>query len=191
MPRNQAVLDFLLNRASVPAKLLTAPVPGRAELAVLLAAATRVPDHGKLEPWRLIVLSGTAPGRIGQAIETAGDRLGMIPEKIAKAAETYRMAGLVVIVVAAPKPSDKVPDSEQLLSAGAVCLSLVNAATAAGWGANWLSGVYMHDRDFVGAHLGLADHETVAGAIHIGTAKGQISDRPRPDLTALTTWVDA
>ncbi len=184
-------LDFLLTRQSVPARLLAAPYPDRGQLAELLTAAARVPDHGKLEPWRFIVVSDMALSGLATAILAAGPRLGMIPEKIAKAADTYQTSGAAVVVVSSPKPSDKVPDIEQIYSAGAVCLSLVNAAQAAGWGANWLSGVYMHDRNFTRDHLGLADHETVAGVIHLGTPKGQVSDRPRPDITALTTWRDA
>ncbi len=181
-------LHFLLTRQSVPARMLGAPYPDRDQLTPLLTAAVRVPDHGKLEPWRFVVLSDAALTKLAMGIETTGPRLGMIPEKTAKAADTYRASGLAVIVVSSPKPSDKVPDIEQIYSAGAVCLSLVNAGQAAGWGANWLSGVYMHDRAFIRDNLGLADHETVAGVIHLGTAKNNVSDRPRPDVAALTTW---
>jgi nitroreductase len=150
-----------------------------------------VPDHGKLEPWRFVVLAGAALTRLARAIEAAGPTLGMPSEKVAKAADTYRAAHLVVLVVSAPKPSDKVPESEQRSSAAAAAYGLVMAATAAGYGANWLTGVYMHDRAFVRDHLGLADTETVTGAIHLGTARATPPDRPRPDLAALTTWVDA
>ena len=183
-------LDFLLTRQSVPARMLGAPYPDRDQITELLTAAARVPDHGKLEPWRFIVLSDVALSALAAAITAAGPRLGMIPEKIAKAADTYHKSGAAVVVVSSPKHSDKVPAIEQVYSAGAVCLSLVNAAQAAGWGANWLSGVYMHDADFSRDNLGLAPHETVAGVIHLGTPKGPVSDRPRPDIAALTTWRD-
>jgi nitroreductase len=98
---------------------------------------------------------------------------------------------LAVAVVYSPKPSDKIPEFEQLLSAGAVCLSLLNATLAAGWGANWLTGWAAHDPEFVATHLGLAPRERVAGLIHIGTETAAPPDRPRPDLDAITTWVDA
>jgi nitroreductase len=100
-------------------------------------------------------------------------------------------AHLAVVVVFSPKPSEKIPEFEQLLSAGAVCLSLLNAALAAGWGGNWLTGWAAHDATFARTQLGLAPHERVAGLIHIGTETAAPPDRPRPDLDAITTWVAA
>lgn len=93
------------------------------------------------------------------------------------------------MVVASPKPSDKVPEIEQTLSAGAVCLQLVNAALAAGWGANWLSGWASHDRDWRERNLGLMPHEWIAGVIHIGTETNPPPERPRPDTDAMTEWL--
>lgn len=187
---NPAALDFLLTRRSRPAKTLTAPVPDRATLETLLTAAARTPDHGKLEPWRFIVLTKPALTRLAAMIPARGAALGTDPEKIAKAQTQYADADLAVAVISTPKPSDKIPQIEQVYSAGAVCLALVNAALAAGWGANWLSGWASHDRDFIRDGLGLADHETVAGLIHIGTETSAPPERPRPDLTTITTWVD-
>ena len=89
------------------------------------------------------------------------------------------------------KDAPKIPPLEQTYSAGAVCLALLNAALAAGWGANWLSGWVSHDRGFMTDALGLADNERVAGFLHIGTETSTPPDRPRPDLDAITTWVDA
>ncbi|WP_296423813.1 nitroreductase [Yoonia sp.] len=188
---NSAALDFLLTRRSRPAKTLTMPVPDRAALQTLLTAAARTPDHGKLEPWRFIVLSKPALARLAAMIPARGAALGIEPDKIAKAAAQFGTADLAVAVISAPKASDNIPQIEQIYSAGAVCLSLVNAALAAGWGANWLSGWASHDRPFVRDGLGLADHETVAGLIHLGTETSTPPDRPRPDLGAITTWVDA
>lgn len=187
---NQAALDFLLTRRSRPAKTLTGPVPDRAALDILLTAAARTPDHGKLEPWRFIVLSGAALARLARLAETRGAVLDIDPDKIAKSVDSFAKADLVVAVIASPKPSDKIPQIEQTYSAGAVCLSLVNACLAAGWGANWLSGWASHDRTFIAQGLALADHETVAGFIHIGTETSIPPDRPRPDLATITTWVD-
>ena len=188
---NRAALDFLLTRRSRPAKMLTAPVPGRAELETLLTAAARTPDHGKLEPWRFVVLTRPALHRLAAAIPETGVRLGQGEEAIAKMTAQFGEAHLAVVVVAAPKASDKIPAIEQTLSAGAVCLALLNAALAAGWGANWLTGWAVHDRHFATNALGLAPDEFVAGVIHIGTSTGVPPDRPRPELARVVTWIEA
>lgn len=190
-PPNPAALDFLMTRRSRPAKTLTTPVPDRTIIATLLTAAARTPDHGKLEPWRFIVLTKPALGRLADMVPARGAALDIDPEKITKAHAQYANADLAIAVICSPKPSDKIPQIEQTYSAGAVCLALVNAGLAAGWGANWLSGWPSHDRDFVRNGLGLADHETVAGLIHLGTETSVPPERPRPDLGAITTWVDA
>lgn len=189
--RNQAALDFLLSRKSYPAKMLTAPYPGREEITEMLTAAARTPDHGKLEPWRFIVLNSAALDRLADAIEKRGPEMGEDPEKVAKSVATYRGAGCAVVVVSSPVALDKIPTSEQIYSAGGACLALVNAATAAGWGASWISGWFSHDRTFIEENLGLERHETVAGIIHLGTMKAEAPDRPRPDLAKKVTWVEA
>lgn len=188
--RNQAALDFLLTRRSRPAKTLIAPVPDRATLETLLTAAARTPDHGKLEPWRFIVLTGPALVRLAANIPARGAALGIDDDRIAKAQDQFANADLAVAVISSPKPSGKIPQIEQVYSAGAVCLALLNAALAAGWGANWLSGWASHDRIFVSEGLGLADTETVAGFIHLGSETSAPPERPRPDLDAITTWVE-
>ena len=188
---NQAALDFLLTRRSRPAKTLTAPVPVLATLDTLLTAAARTPDHGKLEPWRFIVLEKQALLRLSSLVLDRGVALGKDKDTITKAIDQYANAELAVAVISAPKPSDKIPEIEQTYSAGAVCLSLLNVALAAGWGANWLSGWTSHDRTFVRDGLGLNDHETIAGFIHIGTETSTPPERPRPDIDAITTWVSA
>ncbi|SFA88296.1 Nitroreductase [Poseidonocella pacifica] len=184
-------LDFLLTRRSRPARIIGAPYPTKEDLLPLLTAAARSPDHGKLEPWRFIVLSGGALSRLADEVKVAGERLGEPAEKIAKSAEAFSDAGLVVAVIEIQKESDKVPALEMTYSTGAVCLALLNAALAAGWGANWLSGFAAHDRGFATAALGLAQNERVAGFIHIGTGKSVPPDRPRPELDAITEWVEA
>lgn len=187
--RNQAALDFLLTRRSRPAKTLQAPVPDRAALEVLLTAAARTPDHGKLEPWRFIVLEKKALTRLAALVPERADALAIEPDKREKAVSQFRDADLAVVVVECPVISDKVPDIEQTYSAGAVCLSLLNAALASGWGANWLSGWASHDPVFCRDGLGLAPHERIAGLIHIGTETNAPPERPRPDLHAKTIWV--
>lgn len=188
MPQTPA-LDFLLSRRSRPAKLLAAPVPARAELETLLTAAARVPDHGKLEPWRFIVLEKPALTRLSGAAEAYAARQGFDAENTMKGRSQLGESPLCVAVVASPKSSDKIPAIEQTLSAGAVCLSLVNAALAAGWGASWLTGWVAHDRGFASEAFDLTEGEWVAGLVHIGTAAATPPERPRPDLAAITRWV--
>lgn len=195
MPVNAArphpeVLDFLATRRSRPAKTLTTPVPGRAALMPMLVAAARTPDHGKLEPWRFIVLEKQALARLAKLAVDRATALGIDADRTAKATAQFRDADLAVAVVAAPKPSDKIPRIEQIYSAGAVCLALLNAALASGWGANWLSGWASHDAAFVHDGLHLAAHESIAGFIHIGTETAPPPERPRPDIDGLVTWAD-
>lgn len=183
-------LDFLLRRRSHPLRSLSGPAPGRDTLRPLLTAAARVPDHGKLEPWRFIVLSRPALARIAQAVAARAETLAMDPDKAAKAVRQYADSPLAVVVVHVPRPTDRIPAFEQLLSTGAVCLGLVNAALAAGWGANWLTGWATQDGDLCRGAFGLAEGERIAGVVHIGTATAAPADRPRPDLDAITTWAD-
>ncbi len=187
---NKPALDFLLSRRSRPAKTLSAPVPDRYALNLILTAAARTPDHGKLEPWRFIVLERAALSRLATRIPPLGEALGVEPEKIEKQRRQYADADLAVAVVSSPKVSEKVPHIEQVYSAGAACLALLNAALASGWGANWLSGWASHDRSFCEEGLGLAAHESIAGLIHIGTETSAPPERPRPDLDQIVTWVD-
>jgi nitroreductase len=184
-----AALAFLRSRRSRPAKTLGQPVPTRDAHRPLLEAALRTPDHGKLEPWRLIVLERGALQRLGALVADRGAALGRDTDDIAKARRAFDDAHLAVAVVESPVPSDKVPAIEQSYSAGAVCLGLLNAALAAGWGANWLSGWPAHDRGFVETGLGLGSTERVAGIVHIGTETVAPPDRPRPDMEARTTWL--
>ena len=188
---NPEALTFLRTRRSRPAKTLGPPVPGRDDLADLLTIAARTPDHGKLEPWRFVVLERNACLGLAGEVASRGAALGLQAEKVEKMVRQFRDADLAVTVVSSPRPSERIPQIEQVLSAGAVCLSLLNACLAAGWGANWLTGWAAHDRAFIRDTLGLADHETVAGFIHIGTENATPPERPRPDVAALTTWREA
>ncbi len=176
-------------RRSRPAKTLVAPAPTREELLPLLTAAARSPDHGKLEPWRFIVLEKGAMPRLAQLTEERAIALGKTEEEITKARSQFDLGQLAVAVIEVQKPSEKIPTLEQTYSAGAVCLALLNAALAAGWGANWLSGWQSHDRTFCQQALGLAENERVAGFIHIATESVAPPERPRPDIAALTQWV--
>lgn len=183
--------DFLAQRRSHPAKAFSGPVPDRAALLAILQAALRVPDHGKLEPWRLLVLTASAMPRLASLAEAHARSIGADDEKTAKGRGMYDWGKLAVVVLSSPKPSDKVPLAEQVLSAGALCMNIVNAAEAAGWGGNWLSGWPSHDPAFFAAAFGCIKGETVAGIIHIGSYSNEAPDRPRPDLDKIITWVEA
>lgn len=183
------ILDFLLKRRSSPAKLLQAPVPSRAELGDLLTAAARVPDHGKLEPWRFVVLERAALARLAQAARDFATKTGIEESQADKGVAQFADSPLCVVVIASPKPSDKIPQIEQTLSTGAVCLSLVNAALGSGWGASWLTGWIAHDQAFARQAYGLTGGEWVAGMIHLGTSPSAAPERPRPDVPSLITWV--
>ena len=186
---NSAALDFLMSRRSRPAKTLVAPAPTRAQLLPLLTAAARTPDHGKLEPWRFVVIEKPAMARLAELTVQAGARLGKSEADIIKGRSQFDLGHLAVVDVEVQKDSAKIPAIEQSYSAGAVCLALLNAALATGWGANWLSGWASHDRRFCQDAFGLQDRERVAGIIHIATQGTVPPERPRPDLSALTTWM--
>ena len=186
--RNDAALAFLKARRSRPAKLFSFPVPTRAMLEEILSAATR---HGKLEPWRLVVIEGAAFARLADLAEARAMELGGDAEMVAKGRGQYDLGKLAVVVIASPKASPKIPVAEQHASAAALCFGLVNAAEAAGWGAAWLTGWPAHDATFAARAFGCTEGETVAGIVHIATAPADAPDRPRPDLAQLVTWVDA
>lgn len=154
----------------------------------MLTAAARVPDHGKLVPWRFILIEGDARQRLGEVLATAflADNPDADAEKVAAERERFTKAPLVVAVVSRAAPHVKIPEWEQVLSAGAVCMNLLNAATALGYGASWLSGWACFDRRVLDA-LGLAPAERIAGYVHIGTAKETPTDRDRPNLDAIVS----
>ena len=186
---NPAALEFLLSRRSRPAKTLTTPVPSREALLPLLTAAARTPDHGKLEPWRFVVLERPALARLGQIARQRAQDLGYDAEKADKGANQFETGTLAVAVIEVQRDSAKIPPLEMTYSAGAACLALLNAALAAGWGANWLSGWPSHDAGFGQAALGLVPNERIAGFIHIGTETAAPPERPRPDLEKIVTWL--
>lgn len=188
---NPDAMAFLLNRRSRPVKTLAAPAPNRAALERVLTAGLRVPDHGKLEPWRLKVLERPALARLAALAEDRARARGLEPEMVAKARAQFDESPLCVAVIFTPQPSEKVPAIEQLFSAGAVCTSLVNAALADGWGACWLTGWVAHDTEFAASALGVTGEATIAGFVHIGTETAAPPERPRPDLARVVEWVSA
>lgn len=184
----QDAFTFLATRQSYPSKAMVGPAPDRAALEPILAAALRVPDHGKLEPWRLVVGYRDALARWADIGEARARELGGDPVTVEKGRSQFDRSHLAVVVIGCPRPADKVPAIEQTLSAGALCLNLVNAASAAGWAAQWLTGWVSHDRDFITRAFGCTAQEWVAGIVHIGTPAAPAPDRPRPNLSEVVTW---
>jgi len=176
-------LDFLLQRRSVPSRLLTAPGPSEGQLRDLLSAALRVPDHGKLEPFRVLRIEGEARHRLGALLAELTIARQPLADAgvIDKERQRFSHAPLVLAVIACITPGHKVPEQEQLLSAGAVCYNLLLGAQALGFGAQWLTGWAAYDPQ-VAARLGLLAQERVVGFIHIGSASGAAPERPRPVL---------
>lgn len=185
---NKIVLDHLLTRRSVTANALGEPGPDSGTLERILKAAARVPDHKKLTPWRFILLQGDARAAFGNRL--AGICAGNDPDASDIRLETERTrftrAPLIVVVVSSPVEHPACPEWEQVLSAGAVCMNLLHAAVASGYGAQWITEWYSFDPQVAGA-FGLAPHERFAGFVYIGTAREQPADRDRPDLARIVS----
>jgi nitroreductase len=185
-------LELLKTRRSFKAVELTGPAPAAAEIDTLLTVAARVPDHGKLVPWRFIVFEGTARRAAGAAIVAAFR--AKYPDAKPEQAEAERArlarAPLVIAVVSRAAPHVKIPKWEQVLSAGAAAMNLVLAAHALGYGACWITEWYAYDRGVLDA-LGLRPHEKIAGFVHIGRPPGIPEDRPRPPLEEIASRYSA
>jgi nitroreductase len=184
-PASPALLDLLARRRSASAGTLGAPGPSQDQLRDLLRLAARVPDHGKLAPWRFVILEGADKAAFVAALEAiaAGRPDG---EKLAGALSKIRNPPLTVAVISRVAPA-KIPDWEQELSSGAVCMMLLIAAQAMGYGANWITDWYAYDAE-VFALLGLAAGERVAGYVHLGVPAEPPQERVRPDLDAITSY---
>jgi nitroreductase len=181
-------LTLLTTRRSVKPIELQGPPPAQAEIDTLLTVASRVPDHGKLTPWRFIVFEGDGRLRAGTAIAEAfvADHPEAKPDAIEFENQRLARAPLVIGVVSRAAPHVKIPEWEQVLSAGAAAMNLVVAAHALGFAASWITEWYSYDRR-VCAALGLEAHEKMAGFVHIGRPARPTEDRPRPQLTDIVT----
>lgn len=181
-------LDLLATRRSSRVIDLAAPGPSSAELDTILTIACRVPDHGKLAPWRFIVIEGAARARAGETLAgvlKATDP-GASERRIAEEQGRFLRAPVVVAVVSRAAPHVKIPEYEQLLSAAASCQNMLLAAAALGYGAAWLTEWPAYDPG-ARAALGLSQSERIAGFVYIGTAAQKLEDRPRPALSEVVT----
>src|SRR5215813_7100806 len=181
-------IELLKIRRSVKPREMTAPGPSPAELETILTIGARVPDHGKLTPWRFIVFEGDARARAGEVIARVFAKKNPSAQAGDIEAEKKRLtdAPLVIGVVSLTKPHPKVPPWEQELSAGASAMNIVTAATALGYGACWLTGWFAFDRDVLDG-LGVKANEKIIGFIHIGKTMRPNEDRPRPVLSEIVT----
>ena len=181
-------LDLLLSRRSGSAKAMTAPGPSPAQVNVLLKAASRVPDHGKLFPWRFIVFAGDARERMGALLAECllASEPQATPERLEQERGRFLRAPVVIGVVSRVREAIPIPEWEQILSAGAVCQTLLIAAHAMGFVANWITewGAY---HPLVKDRLGLKSGERIAGFVYIGTSAVPLEERVRPKLDALVT----
>jgi nitroreductase len=181
-------LQLLKTRRSVKPIELSGPGPTASEIDTMLKIASRVPDHGKLAPWRFIVFEGEARAAAGEAIASAfrADRPDATDDQIEFERGRLARAPLVIAVVSRAGPHVKIPEWEQQLSAGASAMSLVFAAHALGYAASWITEWYAYDRRVLN-FLGLATNERIAGFVHIGRPARQPEDRERPNLDAIVT----
>jgi nitroreductase len=180
------ILDHLLTRNSAPIPELKEPAPDDQEILTILTAATRVPDHGRLAPWRFILYRGDVREKIGEKLlELAEKREGPLPDNRRNQELTrFSRAPLVIGVISSPKENPKIPQWEMFLSGGMAAMNLVHAANALGYGTNMISNWYS-DTEEGRALLGLAPHERMIGFVHIGTYEGTAPERPRPDVSTL------
>ncbi len=188
---NEALRKYLESRRTIPANFLAEPGPDRGTIRKILTIAARVPDHGKLAPWRFIVIVGEARSRLNDrfrsiALERRPDLSG---EQLHAESTRFDRAPVVIAVVSRAAEHPKIPKWEQVLSAGASCMALLMAANAYGFSASWLTEWMADDADAL-ASLGLAGDESVAGFIHIGTPTVPPTERPRPALDDIVTWLD-
>lgn len=190
MPANAAVRDYLLTRRSVGIAFLRDPGPNAEELEQILTIATRVPDHGKITPWRLILIAGDGRAAAGERLAqiAARNTPGLDAASLDIERQRFLPAPLTIGVLSSPKAHPKVPELEQLMSAGNVAFNLVHGAHALGFAASWTTRWYAFDAE-AASMLGAREGERFVGFVHIGTPAAPIEDRPRPALAdVVTRW---
>lgn len=179
-------IDLLLSRRSGSAKAMTEPGPSQEQLAQILQAGARTPDHGKLFPWRFILFEGQGRERGGDILAEVTQAEGERDKQVEEERGRFMRAPVVIAVVSAAREQHKIPVWEQELSAGAVCQNILIAAAALGFVGNWITEWYAY-HPAVKDRLGLKAGERIAGFIYIGTAKDDLEERPRPDLDRIVT----
>jgi nitroreductase len=182
-------IQLLKTRKSISAQFLGAPAPSRAEIDEMLTVASRVPDHGKLAPWRFIVFEGEARVAASAALAKlyAGKNPGADEKRLDEERQRLARAPLVIAIVSKAAPHVKIPEYEQLLSGAAAAMNLELAAQALGFASQWTTDWFAYDAE-AGELLGLQPGERFVGFVHIGTPSVPPVDRPRPALADIVTW---
>lgn len=176
--------ELLLNRSSMPR--LVEPAPSDEDLALLEAAALRVPDHMSLTPYQVISFQGEYRAELGDIYQAAAEYEGFSDQAIAKAASLPLRAPLVLMVATNYQDNDKVPTEEQYASAACAAHAILQMAFALGYGAIWRTGPYAQSQ-FVKDQLELEDND-ILGFIYIGTPAMDIPIKPAKDVTVFREY---
>ena len=174
--------DFFSSRRSISVKNLKYPGPNENQIMEILKNSFRVPDHGKLEPWRIVLITGDSKKNYTSIMEKRGIEINIDPLKIEKSKINLSKTPLIVTVICSPFNDSKIPEIEQILSCGALCLNILNNFLANGWGANWLTGWMANDKELGELAFNNSKNEFVAGYIYVGSFDENNPDRPRPNL---------
>ena len=180
--RDKNILDFLLSRRSILARMMEGPGPGEEDLRRILQTGLRVPDHGRLAPWRFIVIRGEARERLGGVLAETFERKNpdAIDEQVELERERLTRAPVVVAVVSKVVKEHKIPEWEQILSSGAACQTMLIAALSMGYAAQWITEWYAYDPD-VKAALGIGAEDRIAGFLYLGNEAAEPTERMRPE----------
>jgi nitroreductase len=182
-----AALELLLSRRSGSAKAMTGPGPSKKQLADILKAGARAPDHGKLFPWRFLVFQGDGRKRAGDILAEAAKADGERDKQMEEERTRFLRAPLVIGVISAAREQHKIPVWEQELSAGAVCQNILIAAHALGFVGQWVTEWYAY-HPVVKERLGLKPGERVAGFVYLGMSKDELEERPRPEMKKIVSF---
>lgn len=180
--------EFLLSRRSVVVRNMAEPGPNDADLEKILRAGMRVPDHGRLTPWRFQIIRGDAREKMGEILAEAFQKANpdCIEEQVEIERERFLRAPLVIAVISRVTPGHKIPEWEQVLSAGAACQNMLTSALSMGYAAQWITEWYAYNDD-VKAALGLEPGDQIAGFLYLGTMTEAPTDRARPEYEEIVS----
>ena len=182
MQKTKNISGFFSSRKSISVKNLKYPGPNKNQTMAIFKNALRVPDHGKLEPWRIVVISEDCKKKYISILEERGKKLHIDPLKIEKSKTNILKTPLTLAVICSPIKNSKIPEVEQVLSCGALCMNILNNFLANGWGANWLTGWMANDKELGRLAFNNSKDEFVSGFIYVGSYEEKHSDRQRPKL---------
>ncbi|MBB44349.1 MAG: nitroreductase [Rhodospirillaceae bacterium] len=183
--------DFLLSRRSVVVRNMIEPGPTEKDLTKILSAGMRVPDHGRLAPWRFKIIRGKFRNELGSILVNAykNNNPNYIEEQLEIERERFNRAPIVILVISVTNPEHKIPEWEQILSSGAACQNILTSALSMGYAAQWITEWYAYDKN-VTAPLGLKNKDRVAGFIYLGTRAEEPQDRTRPEYNdVVSEWI--